>query len=183
MVCARFLALGLLLFVFLGAVEAHLSRHVHSVHAVKGDDSGECSDIDKRQFDTLYCTAFTCTGCCSDWCKEKCDSWKEKMEEANCACDTDPEAHTSDSYCDDEAETFHEDYKDDPWEARMSRSCTLGCKECCKSDAFLMQIVKKHEKKSRQSSARLSACKKCTVKKEKELKREKKEKDAPKKKF
>merc|ERR1719482_93164 len=81
-----------------------------------GEDDGECSDLDKQKYDTLYCTAYVCTGCCSDWCKEKCDEWKKEMDDSNCACDTEPEAHTSSSFCEDEADDFHEEWKDDPWE-------------------------------------------------------------------
>ena len=147
--------------VFLGAVALTEGAKQHHKK-----EEGDCSDIDKEQFETLYCKAYTCTDCCSEWCKDKCDGWKEKMEESNCSCDTEPEAHTSETHCDDEADDFHEEYKDDPWEARMARSCTLGCSECCKGDeasAFLQVDHRKHHHHSKKASTKLAKCHKCMI--------------------
>merc|ERR1719191_42451 len=94
--------------------------------------ASECNSREKKKYEIMYCKSGTCTECCDSWCKSMCENLKASMENEECTCDTPPEAFTSDTYCDDKADDFHEKHKKDPFEAKMARACTMGCDGCCK---------------------------------------------------
>merc|ERR1719321_156532 len=47
-----------------------------------------------------------------------CQNLKDAMENEECECDSAPEAFTSDTFCDDKADAYHEKYKKDPFRQR-----------------------------------------------------------------
>merc|ERR1719217_1978821 len=118
--------------------------------------TSERSEVQKEKFDIMYCKSGTCTVCCDHWCKDTCEGLKTEMEEAGCSCDTDPEAFTSESFCEEKETEFNEKYKDDPFEAKMARACTLGCDSCCKGS--FLQVA---GGRSLGRSMRHEACERC----------------------
>merc|ERR1719263_1596696 len=92
----------------------------------------ECNEREKKKYEIMYCTSGTYTECCDSWCKSMCENLKASMENEECECDEPPEAFTSDSYCDDKADKFHEDHKKDDFETKMARACAQGCSSCCR---------------------------------------------------
>merc|ERR1719473_823864 len=91
----------------------------------------KCNSREKKKYEIMYCKSGTCTECCDSWCTSMCENLKASMENEECECDEPPEAFTSDSYCDDKADKFHEDHKKDDFEVKMGRACGMGCSECC----------------------------------------------------
>merc|ERR1719231_708035 len=96
-------------------------------------DEPKCNEREEKKYEIMYCTSGTCTECCDEWCKSMCQNLKDAMKNEECECDEAPEAFTSDTFCDDKADAYHEKYKKDPFEAKMARACTF-CDD--KADAY-----------------------------------------------
>merc|ERR1719443_1061249 len=101
---------------------------------------GDCNPREKKKYEIMFCKSMTCTVCCDIWCKDTCAGLKDAMDSDDCKCDKDPEAFTSDTFCKEQAEKYHEDHKDDVFEEQMARACVRGCKECCKDSSKLVQV-------------------------------------------
>lgn len=78
------------------------------------------------------------------------------MEDDECACDSDPEAFTSATFCDTKASDFKEEHDGDSWEEQNGAACGHGCKACC--DANFLQLG------SAQKASRAAQCKECAAK-------------------
>lgn len=119
--------------------------------APDGEECDEdCGKYAKREHLILYCHSWMCTECCDEWCMDKCDILRRRMERKKCYPCSDKSmwrsgwvkgdkhhsdgSHMNEDYCKDEHKKFKGKYEDLTWYEQQAMACSRGCEQCCEPD-------------------------------------------------